>query len=95
MITVHKYPLKIADEQIIPLPKGARILTVQTQQGIPCLWTLVDTEAQPEDRHILILGTGHDSPRPISSMRYLNTFQLHDGTLIFHVFEILQRGTVS
>jgi hypothetical protein len=30
---IHKYPLNIADIQVLALPAGAKILTVQAQEG--------------------------------------------------------------
>lgn len=80
--TVYKYPLIIDDEQIVSLPVGAQILTVQ-MQGRPCLWALVDPDLPHEDRRILMRGTGHDAQ---GVGRYIATFQMRGGALVFHVF---------
>ncbi len=40
-----------------------------------------------EERTILIIGTGHDISGPEGE--YVGTYQLHDGNLIFHVFELV------
>lgn len=89
MKTIYKYPLEAIDYQEIEMPASAEILTVQTQRGTPCIWALVDTDNDPEERHIRILGTGH----PVRSTkdkfrRYIGTFQLMAGNLVYHVFEI-------
>jgi hypothetical protein len=42
--TIHKYPLHIADRQTVAMPRGARILTVQMQHEVPCLWAQFDAD---------------------------------------------------
>ena len=37
---IYKYPLEVQDEQVVMLPTGAKILTVQSQKDRPCLWAL-------------------------------------------------------
>lgn len=86
MLKIWKWELKETDEQTISLPAGAKILTVQVQSRTPCLWALCDVEvgiAAP--RRISIYGTGH--PIPSAPGRYISTFQLLEGRLVFHVFE--------
>ena len=66
------------------MPKGAQILTVQMQHGTPQLWALVDPNAQRVLRRILIYGTGH----PVDTFNvYIATFQIMNGSLVFHVFD--------
>lgn len=84
--TIYKYPLDTKDTNILELPKGAQILTVQTQNNIPCIWALVnDKETEKESRFINTFGTGH--PIDSSPRKYIGTYQLHNGALVFHVFE--------
>lgn len=83
--TIYKYPLRIADEQEVLLPAGARILTVQPQNDVINLWALVNPAATAEAVNIRMYGTGH----PIDNsekMEYLNTVQLYGGRLVFHIF---------
>lgn len=87
---VWKYELKTELNQIIEMPKGAEILTVQTQNGHPYLWALVDPEQPKEERHIEVFATGE----PISygmgiDRKYINSYQLRGGSFVFHVFEYL------
>lgn len=81
---IWKYELKTADSQVVPMPSGARLLTVQTQHHQPCLWVEVDTSAGPAERLIFIHGTGH----PIEHNGcYVGTYQMFDGDLIWHVYD--------
>jgi hypothetical protein len=84
-LRIWKYTLEITDRQTFSMPKGAKILTVQSQHGGPQLWALVDADQPKEAREIEIHGTGN----PIERMpgQYIGTFQVHDGMLVFHVFE--------
>ena len=86
--SIYKYQLEVTDKQNIELPKGAEILTVQTHYGIVCIWALVDKEAEKEYRSFEIFGTGHNIPVDMGVERkYIGTFQLNDGALVFHLFE--------
>lgn len=67
------------------MPKGAEILTVQIQYGIPQIWALVNPDADLEVRHLVFYGTGHGCPD--NPGKYIGTFQINAGSLIFHVFE--------
>ncbi|MGH7901606.1 MAG: DUF7352 domain-containing protein [Thermodesulfobacteriota bacterium] len=86
---IYKYQLEITDNQIIKMPVGAKILTVDTQgDDNVCLWALVDPNMEYKDRKIRIIGTGH----PIEDwekLEYIGTAQQLSGGLIWHVFEVL------
>lgn len=85
---IFKFPLEITDKQNIQIPKGSEILTVQTQDGMPCLWALVDQKRETEPRNIEIYGTGHPVLSDLgTSRKYIATFQMRGGSLVFHVFE--------
>jgi len=86
MRRIWKWKLERTDAQILDLPKGAEILTVQVQNDIPQLWAMVDDSVtETERRHIAMYGTDH----PIYSKhgKYIGTIQLYSGKLVFHVFE--------
>lgn len=70
------------------MPYGAKLLTVQTQNGHPVLWALVDTSHQEENRTIEMRGTGHPMLNADPD-KYLGTFQYLANKLVFHVFESL------
>lgn len=83
MKTIWKFPLEVTNEQTVQIPDGAQLLSVQAQGETPCLWALVDPSAETKPCVIQTYGTGH----PIREAGvYLNTYQMHGGTLIFHVF---------
>ena len=86
--TIWKFELETTDNQTIEMPVNAEILTVQTQNGIPCIWVLVDPTETKEKRFIEVFGTGHDVYYDMGVSRsYLGTYQLQGGSLVFHVFE--------
>jgi len=90
MMTIWKYNLGIQDYLEIDMPIGADILDMQMQHGIPTLWALVDPEAKEIKRKFIIRGTGHDIDGELyENMYFIGTFQMDDGNLIFHVFEVL------
>jgi hypothetical protein len=41
---IWKYQLSVAFQQTIVLPKGSRILSVHAQDGMICLWAMVDPD---------------------------------------------------
>ena len=90
---IWKYAMAHTEDQVILMPLGAKILTVQMQRGMIALWAMVDEtftrsfpNAQMEPRHIGIFGTGN--PMPDNPGIYINTFQEADGMLIWHAFEL-------
>ncbi len=90
MKTIYKYLFKTTDRQLIELPKGFEILTIQTQSGIPCLWILADFKSKElESVEIETFGTGHDvyHINGKTERKYIGTYQLNDGKFIGHVFQ--------
>lgn len=93
MHTIHKYAVPLFSDSfndlfIITLPEHAKFLSVQVQHGQPYLCHLVDT-TRPMSRQLFCLcGTGQRLPVKAveEEWPYLGTFQLHDGTLIVHLF---------
>lgn len=86
MKTIHKYILEITDHQIIQLPIGYKILSVQEQGNKICMWVIVDKEeVWKEDLGIWIFETGHDMTSAYNG-EFLGTVQLAGGSLVLHVF---------
>ena len=86
MKTVFKYPLGLGGTTI--LHKGAEILSMQVQHGIPCVWALVDPDEKDVDKKsITVFGTGHPIDDNLILEKFIGTFQLNEGKLVFHVFE--------
>lgn len=82
---IYKYDLTATDEQQVALPDAAQLLTVQAQRDTPRLWARIDpAQARSRWLHVRIFGTGH--PIAGDPGDYLGTFQIHGGSLVFHVF---------
>lgn len=58
-------------------------LTVQIQNGQPCVWAIVDPDKQPKKYKISIIGTGWECRR-IDASKYIGTVQ--DGMYVWHCF---------
>ena len=88
MAKVYKYRLSILDEQVVNMPKGAKVLSVQSQNGAPCIWAAVNPdETECERRKFRMAGTGHPIDDSLVN-DYIGSFMLYDGALVFHLFEI-------
>lgn len=85
MKTIWKFELRTTDAQDVSMPFGAEVLHVREQRGAPCLWALVDPEAEPTTRCILTVGTGH--PCEPAADAYLGSYYLAGESLVFHVFD--------
>ena len=85
--TIWKFPLDLKDVNHIYMPKDAKILSVQVQRGIPCVWAMVNPDAPVETRAFLTIGTGAKMPIG-TKLTYISTYQYErDGVLVFHIFE--------
>ena len=84
---IWKFEIKVTDRQIVPMPAGAKLLDVQMQRGVCCIWAMCEPRAPSEPRHIAIYGTGE--PVPDEPGEYVATFQMVDEALVFHVFELM------
>jgi hypothetical protein len=82
---IWKFALDIEDRVRIPMPAGAEFLSVQMQGETPCLWALVDPDVEKTMRYLDVYGTGHTLPD--NPGRYISTFQMMGGRLVFHAFE--------
>lgn len=84
MQTIHKYPFEINDTVELHVPQCGRLLKIDAQRDQPCMWFLVDDQAPKQRCTFLVRGTGHDCT---GVGQHLGTFQMHGGSLVFHVFE--------
>ncbi len=88
MKRIFKYPLETLDIQQIEIPSESEILCVQMQFGKPCIWALVDTDSTIVKRAFETFGTG--SEIGYGNRKYIGTYQLLGGQLIYHVFELYE-----
>lgn len=87
MKTIWKYPLQVTDIQYLHLPENSTILSLQVQDGIPRVWVLLDDEELKESElEIYMFGTGHKVYADVEPTKFIGTFQLLHGNLVFHVF---------
>lgn len=87
-LQIYKYyPVYPNVDNVFTLPKGSRILKVDTQRGQLCAWVLHDLD-QPrnESRAIAVYGTGIRMPDH-GALLYINTCFDLDGALVWHAFE--------
>jgi len=84
MKRIWKYELEITDKQIISIPSVLKILSLQTQRGVPCLWVEIDDEFIKRDVTIVMFGTGHQMDT--IERCFVGTFQTMNGSLVFHVY---------
>jgi len=89
MLRIFKYRIQINDYFELDLPRGAKILTVGVQQEVPYLWALINPEAELETRIFRFVGTGHQIEEGVESLKFINTFQMRNGALVFHIFEVI------
>ncbi len=82
---ILKWRLRVTDNQSLMMPAGAKVLDVQMQGDNCCLWALCDEREPKEQRYFAIYGTGN--PMPDTPGKYIATFQMGGGALVFHVFE--------
>lgn len=73
METIYKYPLLTTGVQNIQMPKGAEVLTLQTQFGVPTIWAKVNPVNRMEDFAVFTLGTGHPLVEGMAT-KYLGTY---------------------
>lgn len=80
---IYKYPLKLLPTQVISAPIS-RILTIQVQNGKPCLWAIVDKNKSDSAFEIYLSGTGTQDGYSFEDLTYIGTTQiLH---LVLHWF---------
>lgn len=84
MKKIYKYELEVTDKQVVMVPEDSEPLSVQVQNGIVCLWMLVDPDQQLEELHVFVVGTGNKMPAGVDEHDYVGTVQV--GEFVWHVF---------
>ena len=75
---------KYTVDNIIEIPKGAEVLTVQIQNAFnPCIWVKVNPENELEKRQFAVIGTGQSFDD--TNYKYIGTYQ--DAPFVWHLFE--------
>ena len=87
---IWKFEFTIDDNISMKMPEGTEILSVQIQKGIPCIWALVDPLAKKTERQFQLYGTGHEMEFNENFEKFIGTFQMINGNVVFHLFERLK-----
>ncbi len=90
MNTIWKYELEFEKITRLQVPKDAEILTVQRDDKTnkPCVWIMVSTENEKEERLFELFGTGHEIKWDMGvNRKYIGTYQYQKGEFVGHVFE--------
>lgn len=85
MKTIHKFQVPALDEFTILMPEGAQILHIAVQHNEPQMWALVDLSKPVEQRSFRLRGTGYLVD---FSGVHVGSFLMHEGALVFHIFEV-------
>ena len=81
MNVIWKFPLRAETTEIeAPIDE---FLTVQMQDGLPCVWAIVNPDKSPRKYNIFILGTGWEC-NSIDASKYIGTVQ--EGAYVWHCF---------
>jgi hypothetical protein len=95
MKTIWKYEIPMLDYFELEIPAGAKILSVQVQGtddllllGKVFIWALVDPDALRTKRLFRLARTGHQI---MDDGNFIGTFQLYNGKLVYHLFDISER----
>lgn len=74
------------DEKVL-MPRGSQILCIQTQDGKPRIWALVDPEVTQICRRFEIAGTGTEIEKAVGLFFYVGTWQTATG-FVWHLFDL-------
>lgn len=87
--TIWKFKLNSNLIQTVTMPKGAAILTIQTQYDIPTIWALVHPDSDTEERTFETYTTNSSFPEPdpTTGRQFIGTYQYGGG--VAHVFEVM------
>jgi hypothetical protein len=86
---IFKYPLMMADLQVVKVPAGGVPLSVIEQHGTIVMYVRVPEDNDPEvvkDLEIRIVGTGQVIEFDTNDIKFLGTVPMEGGDLIWHVF---------
>lgn len=85
MKTIYKYEISMVPEQVIHMPKGSEILSIQRQHYGLMLWALVDPDQEPEPVKFRFIGTGEDIENSFTGS-YIGTYKFYHDSVVLHLF---------
>lgn len=81
---IFKYKLSIGITTL-KIPAPAKILSVQTQEGEPMVYAMVDDKKEFVEKKILTVMTGKEND--LEGFRFIGTLMLSGGMFVLHAFE--------
>ena len=85
--TIWKFPLEVMDEQTVPMPDGAKVLSVGLDaDGALCVWAVVDPDRPRVGKSFRIYGTGNPVPADLSEVGFLGTVLMPP--FVWHVYGV-------
>jgi len=83
---IYKYRIPLVPGPAVMMPEGAAVLSLQMQNGEPCIWAIVDDEKRPAARFFHWYETGHAIPmQDLVNLNFIGTVQ--NEPFVFHLFE--------
>jgi len=83
MRTIHKCPIALVEGSTrLFVHRGAKIVLVDHQIGIPAIWLEVETDQPREEREFIVVGTGHKIP---SEYAHIGSFK--SDPYVWHIYE--------
>ena len=86
MKTIWKFAIPLGDLVSIAMPRGAKIIHVANQFGMPTIWALVDPAEPWVTREFRFAGTGH-LIHDHHLGKHAGSFFMEGGSLVLHIFE--------
>ena len=86
MKKIYKYHVGIVDHQVIEMSRNAQILSVQFQDGILCMWALVNPDEPKVAREFAVIGTGNLFNT--KGMAIVHIASCQDSTYVWHIFDL-------
>lgn len=87
MKSVWKFKLDPSQNNIVEMPLGTKILSIKCQREDIVIYGLVSLNEESKEVYSLeIFGTGEPIPSYINSYEFLDTVNMNNDELIFHVF---------
>ena len=84
-MTIWKFPFNIDDCVVLELPYKYKVVHVDVQNGLPCMWILHEPNDPKFTRKFYIFGTGHPINEKLFD-RHITSFQM--GQFVWHVFDV-------
>ncbi len=83
MMVIYKYAMRPPPaDQVLMLPTDAKVLAFQLQGDQPCMWVLLDPDAEKKPRCFQMTGTGHGI---FGEFTYIGTIQ--QPAFVWHLLE--------